>query len=571
MHPLLYPLILGLNAVAALLMVALVWRRRATPGSVPFVLLLLAAGLWSLLNALEKAVLGKSAQVLFARLEYPGIVSTGPLWLLFALAYARQTHLLTRRNVFLLFVIPIITVILVMTNDWHRLIWTEIVPASDALDARMLYSHGPWFWVTAAYNYMCVLAGTVVLLWAVVRVPWIYRRQAWAIVSGISIPWIANLAYLLGRNPFPGLDPTPIAFTLTGVIYAWTIFRFQLFDLMPVARDALIERLTDAVLVLDAQNRIVDLNPQSRTLLGLDDSIVGQHIEVALSGWEVLIALCSRSKEDTHAEFVHGGAARRHFELQTISLYDRAHRFNGRLLVLRDINERKELEQARDSLMHTIIHDLRSPLTSLNTALRMIALEQMDPELQQRMVGIAQNSVNRMSMLVNSILDVNRMESGQMPLERGATCLAELVAEVIHLQMPLADLCQLRLTDQVPDDLSTVWVDDGLISRVLQNLVDNAIKFTPAGGEICVTACHRPESGQVHVSVIDSGPGIPPEMQERLFNKFVTSDIPGRGTGLGLVFCRLAVEAHGGRIWVESEPGKGTTFTFSLPTTNNLV
>ncbi len=560
------PLILGFNAILALTIAALVWRRRATPGSVPFVLLLLAAGTWSLFNALEKAVPGMPAQVLFARLEYPGIVSTGPLWLLFALAYARQAHLLNRRGLLLLFVIPVITVILVMTNDWHRLIWQDIIPASNALDARMIYSHGPWFWVAAAYNYLCVLGGTGILLWAAVRASWVYRRQAWAVIIGVAIPWIANLAYLLGRNPFPGIDPTPIAFALTGVVYAWTIFRFQLFDLAPVARDALIERLTDAVLVLDTKNRIADLNPQACTLLGLDNDAVGQPIEAALSGWDALVVLCDRSVDDVRVEFMYGGgAARRYFELETISLYDQVRRFNGRLLVLRDISERRELEQARDSLMHTIIHDLRSPLTSINTALRMIALEEMASESQQRMIEIAQNSVNRMSMLVNSILDVSRMESGQMPLERGATCLAELVAEVIHLQAPLADMCQLRLIDQVPDDLPAVWVDDGPISRVLQNLVDNAIKFTPAGGEIRVTARHHPESGQVHVAVIDNGPGIPPEMQERLFTKFVTGDVLGRGTGLGLVFCRLAIEAHGGRIWVESESGRGTTFTFSLP------
>ncbi|MBN1936511.1 MAG: PAS domain-containing protein [Anaerolineae bacterium] len=565
MYSPLYSLILGFNAVLALLMATLVWRRRATPGSVPFVLLLLAAFVWAFFSALEHAVWSREAQVLFSQIEYLGIVSAGPLWLIFALAYSQQRHLLTRRNIALLFIVPVVILCLVATNRWHGLIWPEIRPISGAPYSRLIYEHGPAFFVTVAYGYLCVVAGTMALVWMLVRYSQVYRRQAWAVLLGLALPWIANLVYVTGNNPLPGIDPTPIAFILSGVVYTWTIFRFQLFDLAPIARDALIERLTDAVLVLDAQNRIVDLNPQARAMFDVNDHVVGQQIKTALSGWEALIALCCRSMEETRAEFVHGGAASRHFELQVILLHDRDDRLTGRLLVLRDISERKQLEQARDNLMHTIVHDLRSPLSGVNMALNVIVQGQAMSETQQQMIGIAQNSVNRMSMLIDSILDVSRMESGQMPLARSAVRLEALIATVIQLQTPLTQLNRLRLIDESPDNLPAVWGDAEVIGRVLQNLVDNAIKFTPAGGEIRMTARHDPETAQMLVSVADNGPGISPEVQERLFQKFATGDTPGRGTGLGLAFCRLAVEAHGGRIWVESEPGKGTTFTFSLP------
>jgi signal transduction histidine kinase len=170
--------------------------------------------------------------------------------------------------------------------------------------------------------------------------------------------------------------------------------------------------------------------------------------------------------------------------------------------------------------------------------------------------------------LVNSILDVSRLESGRMPIKYVQIRLSDLVAETLQAQGPLAADKGLRLERDVPPTLPPAWADADLIGRVLQNLVGNAIKFTPPGGVIRVTA----KVGQsdplpvLLVSVSDTGPGIPSEIRGQLFQKFVTGRQEGRGSGLGLAFCKLAVEAHGEHIAVESALGQGTTFTFSLAT-----
>ncbi|MBP7688325.1 MAG: PAS domain S-box protein, partial [Thermoflexales bacterium] len=235
----------------------------------------------------------------------------------------------------------------------------------------------------------------------------------------------------------------------------------------------------------------------------------------------------------------------------------------GRLVVLRDVSEERSLSDLREDLTSTMVHDLRNPLTVIQSALELL---EMDAGSQPQVLPIMRQGLQRMLNLVTSILDVNRLESGQMPLEREPTLLTSFVDEALAVQKVLADEKDLRLHNDLNGALPPVTIDTELISRVLQNLIGNAIKFTPSGGDIRVSA-HQDaaDARRVVVSVSDTGPGLPAEVQSRLFQKFVRGAGPGRGSGLGLAFCRLAIEAHGGRIWADSAPEQGTAFHFTLP------
>jgi signal transduction histidine kinase len=176
--------------------------------------------------------------------------------------------------------------------------------------------------------------------------------------------------------------------------------------------------------------------------------------------------------------------------------------------------------------------------------------------------------------LVNEILDVSRLESGQMPLNLQVWSLPELIVDALQVQQILAHDKNITLESQVPIDLPLVRADENLMRRVLQNLVGNAVKFTPPGGHVTLMAeltTMISDEPIVLVSVHDTGPGIPPEIQAQLFQKFVTGSQKGRGSGLGLAFCKLVVEAHHQQIWVDSLPGQGTIFTFTLAATDRLA
>ena len=227
----------------------------------------------------------------------------------------------------------------------------------------------------------------------------------------------------------------------------------------------------------------------------------------------------------------------------------------------------KRLEELRDNLVHMIVHDLRSPLTAITAYFELIKLDagdKLDAELGES-VDEARRVAMEMSEMVSDLLDVSRLEAGAMPLEPAEADLGALAAEAVATSGAAAHRVRLDFAPP-PQPMRTVC-DCGVIRRVIANLVANAIKFTPEGGEVQVRVAA--DGDGVQVAVTDTGPGIPAEYHEKIFEKFGQVETAGRrlhrSTGLGLTFCKLAVEAHGGGIGVDSVVGKGSTFWFTLP------
>lgn len=226
--------------------------------------------------------------------------------------------------------------------------------------------------------------------------------------------------------------------------------------------------------------------------------------------------------------------------------------------------ELRRLQELRDNLTHMIVHDLRSPLTGVLGAFELIEMEanHLSPPCGQ-MVNMGQEALRQMLSMINSLLDVSKIEAGELQPLHSACDLVALAHKAVHVLSSMRG--NRRVTVEAESEPMIAQVDQDLILRVLQNLLGNAFKFTGQNGEVKIRFVR--DGGHVRVSVTDDGPGIPPEHHQRIFEKFgqVKSDRPRVGTGLGLTFCRLAVEAHGGQIGVTSEVGKGSTFWFDLP------
>jgi signal transduction histidine kinase len=228
-------------------------------------------------------------------------------------------------------------------------------------------------------------------------------------------------------------------------------------------------------------------------------------------------------------------------------------------------SELESLERLRRELIANVSHELKTPISALRAHLENLldGVERPDPETLQIMLAQSE----RLGRLVDQLLDLSQLESGDVPLERGRVELAPLVAEVLsEIEVARPDR-GVRLADAVPEDIPPVFADRERVHQVLFNLLDNAVRFTPAGGRVTVSASRH--DGSVDVAVADTGPGISAEDLSRVFERFYRVDRSRSrddgGTGIGLAIARSVVEAHGGRIWVESEPGRGSTFTFELP------
>jgi len=235
--------------------------------------------------------------------------------------------------------------------------------------------------------------------------------------------------------------------------------------------------------------------------------------------------------------------------------------------LVRDLTERKTLDSMRNDLTAMIYHDLRSPLSNIISSLDMLSamLPTEENAMLNSVFSVAQRSADRLQRLISSLLDINRMEAGQSIIQPQSCPVHPLVSEASEVVLPTIEAREQTLSIDLPANLPALRVDMDMIRRVLVNLLENASKFTPVGGRVSVGG--RLDGGWVTLWVEDTGPGVPAESRDYIFEKFarLQGERFTKGLGLGLSFCRLAVQAHGGRIWVESESGSGSRFMFTLP------
>ncbi len=225
-----------------------------------------------------------------------------------------------------------------------------------------------------------------------------------------------------------------------------------------------------------------------------------------------------------------------------------------------------ELEALRDSLIHMIVHDLRTPLTSIIGGLETVEQAEYERETCEYVLPMALTSSHELLEMVNTLLDINKMESGALELDLADVDFLTIAGEALERVRGLLGEYGHELRTDLPVE-GTIRADANLLRRVVVNLLGNAIKFTQSGGRITLSA-HTDDRG-LTFAIEDNGPGVRPEDRERIFEKFGQAQTRAEGrkqsTGLGLTFCKMVVEAHGGRIWLESEVGKGSTFYVFIP------
>jgi PAS domain S-box-containing protein len=338
--PYVLPLLVTTAVSAALALHA--WRRRSVPSAASCALLMLAAAEWSLGYAFELWSPDLPSKLFWGNVAYLGVVVVPVAWLAFGLQYTGREKCLTRRNVALLSIVPLATLLLIWSNDLHGLFYSSTGLTTSGPLLLLDLAYGAWFWVDIAYEYLLILLGTLLLLQAFVRSPRPYRGQVGTLLIGAFIPWVAEVLSISGLSPLAPLDLTPFAFTLSGLVFAWGLFRYGLLDIVPAARGAVIEGMSDGVIVLDTQNRIVDLNPAAERIIGRRTAeAIGQPINIEDWGSRIV----DLEAQNFHSE-IHIPQSATTFDLRISPLYDRRGCLTGRLVVLRDITGRKRAEEA---------------------------------------------------------------------------------------------------------------------------------------------------------------------------------------------------------------------------------
>lgn len=379
-------------------------------------------------------------------------------------------------------------------------------------------------------------------------------------------------------NPENGKFGSEALLVLSGIgnLAGTAIRHAQLFESLDAAHQRyrdLFEASIDPILITDLDGYILEANRQAVIVSGYStDDLRDMKID----------ELHDLEQKQSDSNFEYPGLSDNALSYEStlitkdaenipVQVYARSVNFDGIRHIqwtLRDISERKNLDNLRDDLVSMIYHDLRSPLANVVSSLDVLNSfipDNLDPSIKS-ILRIAERSTERIQRLTNSLLDVNRLKAGQKIITQTPVQLNDVVRYAVEAADLMAVSKEQTIEVEIPPDLPKINVDEDMIRRVLINLMENAIKYTPTAGTIKIGADQQGNWVQIWVS--DTGRGIPEGEHERIFNKFArlrSREDDRKGLGLGLTFCRLAVEGHGGRIWVESEVDKGSRFTFCVP------
>ncbi|MBN2410597.1 PAS domain S-box protein [candidate division KSB1 bacterium] len=361
-HFQLYSWILLISTILALGIAIMISKRRDNLSVKYLVLLEIAVAIWSFAGVFEAAAPTVALKQLWSQISYIGITTSPVFYFLFALAYSQNEKYCTKRNHILLFIFPVLTIIVVATNSWHHLHWTNITINPETNNG--IYSYGPFFWVFIVFAYSILLSGIIILIFARRHFSDYFKLQLLALIIASVFPFAGNVIYVFKINPIPGLDWTPVAFMLTGLILALSIFKFKMFNLIPIARNNIVDTINDGIIVIDNNNRIVDIN---RAILNMIPQQTGEFIGSIITNlpelWRHTLTAIPENSNGYYEVAIGEKEKKEYYDIHTETIYSRKNKKIGQIFIIRDISKRKQFELEREKL----IEELQDALTQVKT------------------------------------------------------------------------------------------------------------------------------------------------------------------------------------------------------------
>jgi len=356
---------------------------------------------------------------------------------------------------------------------------------------------------------------------------------------------------------------------MTAKLKEYTEIQLDKILLEKTKTETIVFSIADGIILTDQQGKILLVNPEAEKIFHLpqdkwEEKMVWDYLPPVL-GEEILDLICHPEKSFLKEVAIPlTEEQKKYYEVRGTLIHTPKGEEFGLLTVFHNITLEKEIDQLKEDFVNSITHDLRNPLTSIRTLIKFLSEGTSGPlsEKQKKMLKTMEVASYQLLTLINNFLDVAKMEAGRMPLELVRVNLSDIVEKVLTIQEPLLKRKNLLVEFSASQELE-LNADPQLLERLLANLLGNALKFTPENGKIKITIEDLPK--QVKVEIADTGPGIPEEYLEKIFDKFQQLQRTRGGTGLGLTICRYIVEAHCGKIWVESKLGEGSKFNFLIP------
>jgi PAS domain S-box-containing protein len=579
-----------LSALLAILLVFYLWKRRRARGALYLILFEILAAVWSFSDAMEAASPLLSQKILWSQTGYIGITNCAVMFLMFCMAYTKNITFTRNRYLYLLFVIPVITIILAFTNQLHHLLWSDIVILPGTV--RSVYYYGSWFWVNVSFQYSLLCTGIVLLIMGAVRVYTLHRFQMWLLIISVMLPFTASILYVFKVIPgLKGVDLTPVAFIFTGIIIGFSLYRLDFFSIVPIAHRQTIDNLDDGMVILDSMDRVVTVNPAYTRITGIQQNdIMSSHIDSVLSFFHKGLSDFNTENEYRVEAGIEDRFDTKFFEIRMQAVKDSGNHMIGRLVIIRDITlnkmiletlsesnssrkkeilEKEKLIKDLDAYARMVAHDLKNPLGAISSFTYLIQDALRDNKIGDaaELTEMLQGESNKMVRIIDDLLILSRIRKEEIHIAR--VDIGAIIAEAVKRLHNL--ISRKGAIIEIPGEWPEVYGHSQWIEQVWINLISNALKY---GGNPPVIAigCEKEGPTTARFWIKDNGKGLPPEALEKIFNDFERLGASDQeGTGLGLSIVRRIISKMGGTVSVESQniPGEGCTFSFTLLTVKN--
>ena len=554
--------------------------RRRLPGTGLFTLLMFAGALIAVFYFFELACVEPRLKYFFLRMQFFGTAALSVIWLLLAVHFCGFRKILLPKYVLPLFIIPVATILIVWTNEYHSLFWREIGIGKAGGVLYLANTFGYWNWVHLFYTYSTFIIGSVLLIRHAVKSKGLHRSQSIAFLIAALFPWLLNVFFSINVFPWAKFDISPLSFAVTGLALWWAVFRYHLLDIMPAAKDMVVETIRAGIIVSDSRDHVLEINGFMTDVFGIQASdAVGKPVDAV---WKELeLEPAGGGGEYNRREFMFlGGESKYYFEIDTAPITNSKGDTAGKLFLIFDITEKKKADlalkkteellfqsqkiEALGRLSDGIAHEFNNILTIVYNYSKYTGKENVQE---------IHSAVLRGQELTRQLLTFSRkhiVEKDLLPLSEVFSGLTEFLREMVKKETAVL------FREETPPGL--VLANRHQIEQMILNLVKNADDAMPSGGDIHIAAGavvlregsfvenrSLAPGTYAFIRITDTGDGMSSEIREHIFDPFFTTKDVGKGTGLGLSSVYGIVKQYKGHIDVRSSPGKGATFTVYLP------
>lgn len=552
-----------------------------------FALIMAFSSIWSIGYGLELASTSVWQGVFFVKLEYLGISFLPFFWILFALDLnGMQAWYKKKRNLALLLFVPIVTLVLVWTNNytlWYFSKVDTVYPKHVNFPVLNFYP-GIGYRIMVALLYVMLITGCYLVYKSYKEAKTQRKKRQYHTIAMFAIlPWLGDISYQLGFRPLEYFDSTPFLFVITTTMLYVAIYFNNMFDVIPVVREKMLDMINDGFIVLDDKHRLIDFNASMQKFIPyrLSKKNIGQYPVFIFKTYPELHQLIKEHKNSKIDLTRNNTDETYYFQADVLFLNDNNINNESVIIKFKDLSKAKQeaqktneqvaeleyMNQLKDRIFSVIANDLRGPIINIAEVLKLLEDKQINKdEFRQYSPSLSKDIIYTSEMLEN-LLHWSRSQLKGFGLKKEFFNIRSIVTNEVNYYQPLINMKNITLINDVfPNEVG--YADIIMMQIIIRNLINNAIKFSNENGEIHITAAYQPKVKQIKLCIADKGLGIDKTRLKKLLN---AQDTTTRGTnnekgsGLGLIICREFMEKNGGRFTASSQLGKGSEFCLWIP------